>query len=216
MKKILLIEDNKDISNNIKDYLEIHNFEVNQIYNWELWLSEALNKNYDLVLLDIWLPKTNWFIICQKLREKNDIPIIFITAREFIEDKIFWLKLWANDYIVKPFDLRELLARIEIHLKNKNKISDIFTKNDINLDFENRLFKKWEIEIILTQKEIDILKIIIENWEKISSRTYLIEQMWWDKWLFNSDWKLDVYISNLRSKFGKDFIKTVKWIWYKM
>lgn len=216
MKKILLIEDQKDISKNIKDFLEIYDFKVNTFYSWETWLKSALEYDYDLILLDIWLPKLNWFIVCEEILKQKNIPILFITAREFIEDKLFWLKLWAQDYIIKPFDLRELKARIEIHLKNNKTQKNIFIYNNISLDFENLIFKFQNNIIHLNQKEIEILKLICNNWTNITTRNEIIENIWWESALFDSDSKLDVYISTLRQKLSKDFIKTQKWFWYHL
>lgn len=218
MKKILLIEDQKDISNNIKKFLEIHDYFVKQVFNWNDWLEEWIKEDFDLILLDIWLPKLNWFLVLEKILQKKEVPIIFITAKEYIEDKLFWLKLGAKDYIIKPFDLRELLARIEIHLtKSLNvKTKKVFKKENILIDFENLLFEVNNKIVNLQQKEVEILKLLIENEWNIVTRNEIIEKTWWEKALFNSDWKLDVHISNLRNKFWKDFIKTIKWFWYKI
>lgn len=216
MKKILLVEDNKDISKNITEYLQMNHFEVIQVFDWEKALYEALKYDYNLILLDIWLPKWNWFYLCENILKNKQVPIIFITARELIEDKIFWLKIWAKDYIVKPFDLRELLLRINIHIEKQITKNTIFKQNNIKIDFEKRIILKWKKSISIPPKEWDILQIIINNWKNITSRTSIIELIWWEKALFDSDWKLDVYISHLRDKLGKDFIKTVKGVWYTL
>lgn len=216
MKKILLIEDNKDISHSIKEYLELEDFEIDTCYDGEDWLNQALSKTYDLLLLDVMLPKIDGFTIAAKLKEKSDVPIIMITAKDSIDDKLLGFNHGVQDYIVKPFDLRELEARINsIFRKNEKIVAYEFW--DVHIDLERRIFtKSWEA-VTLTQKEYLILEALLKNKEKPVSRTDIIEYAWgwWDA-LFDSDSKLDVYISNLRNKLTKDFIHTIKWFWYKI
>lgn len=178
-KKILLIEDNKEISKNIAEYLELENYEVLRVFDGESGLTQALQRDFDCVLLDIGLPKLNGFLVCEKILQKKSVPIIFITSREFIEDRIFGLKSGAYDYIVKPFDLRELELRIAIALKKSGeKPSDLFEKNGICIDFSARSFTKENQTTPLTQKEIDILKILIQKSPNFVERTTIIEAVW--------------------------------------
>lgn len=215
MKKILLIEDNKEISNSIKEYLELEDYYIKQMFRWDDWLDEALSSQYDLILLDIMLPWIDGFRIAEKLTRKIETPILMITAKDSIDDKLEWFKNWALDYIVKPFDLRELEVRIEIILK-KNNSKSIFEFNDVCIDIEHRNFSKdWEV-VKITQKEFLILEYLIENkWNPIA-RTDIIEHLWWGDSLFEWDGKLDVYISNLRKKFDKKMIETIKGFGYKI
>lgn len=216
-KKILLIEDNKEISKNIKEFLELENFVVTCRFDGETGLQKAVENDFDLVILDIGLPKLNGFLVCEKILKNKNIPILFLTAREFIEDRIFGLKLGAYDYIVKPFDLRELELRIEIALKKSTpKVENIFQKGNISLDFENHIFTLDQKETSLPQKEIEIIQMLIQKCPNIVSRSEIIETIWGESWLFESDGKLDVHISNIRSKLGKDFITTVKWVGYRV
>ena len=213
MKKILLIEDNKEISNNIKEFLELEDFIVTQAFDWEKWLDKSLEKKYDLILLDLMLPEIDWITIARKLINKIDTPIIMITARDSINQKLEWFESWAIDYIVKPFDLRELEARIMAHLKISN--FNIIEINDLRIDLDKReFFKDWE-ELKITTKEYLIFKYLYENKNKVCTRTDLIEYVWWSDDVFEDDSKLDVYISNLRKKLDKKIINTVKWVWYK-
>lgn len=216
MKKILLIEDNKDISESIKEYLELEDFEIESCNSWDEWLENALNKKYDLLLLDVMLPKVDWFTIAQKLKEKSDMPVIMITAKDAIDDKLLWFEHGVQDYIVKPFDLRELEARINSIFKRRERITE-YTFGDISIDLERRAFKKNNENVPLTQKEFLILEVLLKNKSKPVSRTDIIEYAWggWDA-LFDSDAKLDVYISNLRNKLTRDFIQTIKGFWYKI
>lgn len=214
-KKILLIEDNVEISNNIKQYLELEEFVVDVCYWWECWLEKSLWKDYDLILLDLMLPEVDGFRIAQKISSKKNTPIIIITAKENIEDKIKGFESGAIDYLVKPFDLRELLIRINLQLNNWIS-ENTFELWDLQINLEKRKFKlNWE-NIKITQKEFLLVEILLSNKWRPVSRTDIIEYIWWEEWLFDNDSKLDVYISVLRSKLWKDFIKTIKWFWYEV
>lgn len=215
MKKILLIEDNKEISDSIKQYLELEDFSVTQIFRWDDWLDEALVWSYDLILLDVMLPWVDGFRIAEKLSRKIETPILMITAKDSIDDKLEWFDKWIVDYIVKPFDLRELEARIWVIL-SKNWTKNIFEFKNILIDIEHRTFTKDNNEVKITQKEFLILEYLLNNkWNPIA-RTDIIEHLWWGDSLFEWDGKLDVYISNLRKKFDKELIETIKWFGYKI
>jgi len=213
-KKILLIEDNKDISNNIKEYLELEDYIIDVAYDWEVWMDKALMKKYDLILLDLMLPSIDWLTIARKITRKIETPIIMLTAKDSINDKLTWFSNWAIDYIVKPFDLRELEARIKVSLK-QNK-TNIIEFNDIIIDLEKREFKNMWEKVKITIKEFLIFEFLYLNKDKVSTRTDIIEYVWWESEIFDADPKLDVYISNLRKKLDKSIIETVKWIGYKM
>lgn len=216
MKKILLIEDNRDISESIKEYLELEDFEIDSCYTWDEWLENALNKKYDMLLLDVMLPKIDGFTIAEKLKDKTDMPVIMITAKDAIDDKLLGFDHGVQDYIVKPFDLRELEARINSIFKRRERVTE-YTFWDISIDLEKRSFKKNNENVPLTQKEYLILEVLLKNKWKPVSRTDIIEYAWWGgDALFDSDAKLDVYISNLRNKLTRDFIQTIKWFWYKI
>ena len=212
--KILLIEDNKDIRDNIKEYLELENFMVDVAIDWEEWMDKALLKKYDLILLDLMLPKIDWITIAKKLVRKIKTPIIIITAKDSIDEKLLWFESGAIDYIVKPFDLRELEARIKANLKINNN-NQVLEYNDIIIDLQKREFKKWWLIIKITIKEFMIFELLYNNKDKLVTRTDIIEYVWGGNSLFESDAKLDVYISNLRKKLDKNIIETVKWVWYK-
>lgn len=210
--RILLIEDNKEIAKSINDYFELDWNIVNCFYDWESWIDEALLRKYDVILLDLMLPWIDGITISRKLKGKISIPIIITSAKESVDTKLQWFENGVVDYIVKPFDLRELEARIKVVL---NQNDHYIVRWDYELDFENRVFKKlWE-EINLWKTEYLILKFLYKNKFKVVSRTEIIEEIWWEEALFDSDAKLDVYISNIRNKLDKDILKTQKWYWYK-
>lgn len=210
--KVLIIEDNIEISNNIKKYLELEGYKIDVCNDWECWLDKAKQWTYDVILLDLMLPLIDWYSIAKKLHWRVFTPIIMITAKESIDDKLKWFENWAIDYIIKPFDLRELEARIKIATKKNDNIIYLW---DLELDFKDRVFKNEWIEINIAKTEFEILNLLFENKERVVSRAEIIEEIWWEKALFDSDSKLDVYISTIRNKLNKNIIKTSKWIWYK-
>ena len=214
LKKILLVEDNKEISNNIKDYLELEDFEVIQAFDWEIGLDLAKSKKFDLILLDLMLPEIDWITIARKLKQKIETPIIMITAKDSINQKLEWFENWAIDYIVKPFDLRELEARVKANL-NISLTNSILNYWDLSINFDKREFLRWKEKIKITTKEFLIFSYLFENKSRVCTRTDLIEYVWWADSLFDDDSKLDVYISNLRKKLDKELIETVKWVGYR-
>lgn len=211
--KILLIEDNKEISENIKNILELDSYEIFQSFNWIQWLKIALEKDFDLIILDLMLPELDGISICKKIREKKQTPIIMITWKWEDDDKILWLESWADDYIVKPFKIKELEIRIKSIFK-RLWVNDIVKIDNIEIDLKWKTVKKDSKEVNLKLKEFQILEFIIKN--KTVSRTELIEYIWWWDALFLPDNNLDVYISSIRKKLSKDIIKTIKWYWYSI
>jgi len=219
--KILILEDDPIIWANIKEYLEENNFLVTLKNNWETWEKEAKRNKYDLYLFDVMLPYKSWFEIAKNLRQEWDnTPIIFLTAKEDIESIEEGFTIWADDYLTKPFKLKELLLRIRNIFKrvnnsisiNKIKVWDI----ELNLDLKevNRSWKKIE----LTPKEFQILEYLMKNKNKVIPKKELLEYIWW----INNDIWSDVvrtHIQILRSKINKDFdfdpIKTIRGIWFK-
>jgi DNA-binding response OmpR family regulator len=222
MKKILLVEDNKDISRNIKEYLELEGYDVIQAFDGELWIEKATKDDFDLILLDLMLPEVDGISIARRVVAKKWTPIIMITARESVGDKLLGFETGAVDYLVKPFDLRELHARIMVHIKNNSRDSSVFNNNDefivweIHINLKKHEFTKWGQDIHLTQKEFLIMDKLISLKDQVVSRSDIIEYLWWGDSLFDGDNKLDVYISNIRSKLWKQIIKTVKWVGYML
>lgn len=213
MKKILLIEDNREISDNIKEYLELEGFSVEQSFDGEDGLENSLSNEYDMILLDLMLPKYDGIHLAQKVSSRKEIPILMITARESIDERLLGFSSGAIDYLVKPFDLRELVARMRAHISNTTFSTG--SPWGLVLDFEKRVFSlEWK-EIHLTQKEFLILEKLYQEQERVVTRSDIIEYLWGENGLFEwGDNKLDVYISNIRSKLGKDIIRTIKGVWY--
>lgn len=211
--KILLIEDNKDISDNIKNILGLDWFEITQVFDGMLGLKKALLLEFDLIILDINLPNLDGISVCKKVRAKKDIPIIMITAKWDDDDKILWLESWADDYIVKPFKIKELEMRIKSIFKRLGK-DDIVKIGVIEIDLKLKTVKKdWNI-ITLKLKEFQILEYIIK--QKTVSRTDIIDYIWWSDDVFFWDNNLDGYISSIRKKLTKDIIITIKGYGYSI
>lgn len=219
MKKILIVEDDIWISNSLKIYLESSNFEIDTDITWELAVQKVKSNNFDLVILDLNLPKKDWNIICKEIREFSNLPIIMLTARTSEFEKINWLELWADDYISKPFSPRELLARINTifrRIDNVKENSDLLRLDEIEIDLKKCIVKKsWNI-INLTKNEFDIfIKIFKENWEMVKRETLMIDVIWYDNYIF--DRTIDTHIKNIRKKLdNKDIILTIRWKWYRL
>ncbi len=219
--KILIIEDDFIIWPNIKEYLEENNFIVTLKTDWESWEKEALINKYDLFLFDVMLPNKSGFQVAKNLREeKIETPIIFLTAKEDIESIEKWFTIWWDDYLTKPFKLKELLLRVRSILKRVNK-SDFINKIkiwDVELSLDlKEITRTWK-KIELTPKEFQILEYLMKNKNKVIPKKELLEYIWW----INNDIRSDVirsHIQTLRSKLNKWFkydpIKTIRGIWFK-
>lgn len=221
--KVLLIEDDKIIWANIKEYLEQNSCIVNLMQDWESGLREALRNKYDVFVFDVMLPYKDWFEIAREVRENGiDTPIIFLTAKEDLESKEIWFNIWWNDYLTKPFRLKELVLRIRnlsnMSLNDKkidiNKI--IIWDIELNLDLKE-LTRAWR-KITLTPKEFVILEYLMKNSNKVVPKQELLEYIWW----INNDIWSDVtrtHVQSLRKKINKkgeeDPIKTIRGIWFK-
>jgi len=216
--KILIIEDNDSLSRNLKTYFWLKNIKSEISNTWKDWLYKASITYYDAIILDINLPEINWLELCKKLREKwIDIPIIMLTSRWTKNDIITWLDAWADDYLIKPFDYEELLARINSLTRRslKNKSNTLIKYWDFIIDLEKKEVKKsWEL-IKLSTLEYDLFKYISQNRNKLISRKELYEKVWWEfDWDFMFSKTVDVYIGYLRKKLGREVIETKIWFWY--
>ena len=211
MGKILVVEDDKKISRILKLQLERKNHEITIIENGIDALNEIDNKRdfYDLMLLDLGLPLMEGNDVCKNVRKISKVPIIVVSAKNNIEEKVDLLKSGANDYVTKPFDFLELDARIDINIR-KEKISEIVYKT-LKLNTENYSVYLEEKPVLLTKTEFELVKLLIENKEEIVSRDRIVEKIWgWEA----SDNLLDSTIKKIRQKLGKEKIKTVRGIGY--
>lgn len=216
--RVLVIEDNEILSRNLVRYFSARDIFAEVALDWKDWLYKASTKYYDVIVLDLNLPSMNWIDICKILREKEkDVSIIMLTSKWTIDDVVTWLNIWADDYLVKPFEYSELLARMNaiVRRKNMNKSNTMITIWDIELNLQQVEVKKdWEI-ISLSKLEYDLFKYLAQNRWIALSRNDIYEKVWWEyDWDFMFSKTIDVYIWYLRKKLGKDLIETKKWFWF--
>jgi len=213
---ILLVEDNQTIGQNIQKYLELEGYSVLWVQNWAYANEVVKHQEFDLVLLDLMLPGTDGLVIAKTIKEHQEqTRILMMTAKGQLEDKLEGFEVWADDYLVKPFDLEELVARIEALLRRSVQ-KDVVSYGVLTLDnLQKKIFKGWE-EIKLSLKEFQILELLIRNKGIALSRLDIIEEVWgWDAG-FEEDGKLDVYLSTIRRKIWKDMIETIKGYGYRL
>jgi len=211
MGKILIVEDEKKISRILKLQLERKNHKITIIENGIDALNEIHKKRdfYDLMLLDLGLPSMEGNEVCKNVRKISKVPIIVVSAKNNVEEKVDLLKSGASDYVTKPFDFLELEARININIR-KEKISQI-TYKTLTLNLQNYSLYLENVPILLTKTEFELVKLLIENKEEIVLRDKIIEKIWgWEA----SDNLLDSTIKKIRQKLGKEKIKTVRGVGY--
>ena len=203
MQQILLIEDEQRIAELIKRGLEEQGFNITVAYDGLIGEKLAILNNYDLVITDIILPKINGIDLCKEIRSTNpDTPIIMLTALGTTDDKVQGFDAGADDYLVKPFDLRELQVRIRALLKRNNIINTqvfVLRYADIELNLNTKVVKRHEIEIALTPKELKLLEYMLKNPERVLSRAEIAENVW-DTTFDTGTNFIDVYINYLRKK----------------
>lgn len=214
---ILIIEDEIGISNFLKQGLEEENFVVSTANNGAEGLEKALNSKIDLILLDWMLPKMSGLEVCKAIRAQNNlVPILFLTAKDTIQETIEGLKAGANDYIKKPFSFEELLERIKIHFR-KNKENTILKLGNITLNKD--LFQVFvdDVEVSLTQREFELLAYLIKNKGKVCTRVAIIEDVWDIHFEYDTG-VIDVFINAIRKKLNltkdQDLIKTIRGVGY--
>ena len=204
-RKVLVVDDEKLIVKGIRFSLEQDSMEVDCAYDGEEALEYAKKTEYDVVLLDIMLPKLNGFEVCQRIREFSNMPIIMLTAKTEDMDKIWGLEYGADDYIAKPFNILEVKARIKAIMrrskrteKEKDKKKEIIS-GDLKIDTEGRRVYIQEKEINLPAKEFDLLELLMVNPNKVYSRESLLELVWGKD--YPGDVRtVDVHIRRLREK----------------
>lgn len=220
--KILIIEDEYSLADAIAETLQKEKFGVNIITNGEDGENEALTNVYDLIILDVMLPNKDGFEILKNLRkEKIDTPIIMLTAKSEMTDKLNGLEHGADDYITKPFHMRELIARVKVILKRKTNIenTNVLEYSDLKLNLGTGKMSSNNTEIAINGKELDLLEILLLNRNQITSREILANKIWG----YNSETEynnVEVYVSFLRKKLrllkSKVKIKAVRGIGYKL
>ena len=217
MNKILIIEDDKNIQRLLGLELRHKNYSVDSAYDGEQGIEIFSKNSYDVVLLDLMLPKKSGKEVCQELRKLADTPIIVITAKDSVLDKVELLDLGANDYICKPFAMEELLARIRVVTRNKENSNNkhFYIENEIKIDISAKKVFLNEVEISLTKTEFLILEYFMKNKGLSCSREKIIVGVW--GYDFNGEEKIvDVYINSLRKKIDpkSNYIHTIRGFGY--
>ena len=206
--RILLVEDEPRIADVIQRGLREELYVVDIAYDGEEALSQAEGGLYDLVILDIMLPGKDGIFVCRELRSRKiNVPVLMLTARDGLKDKVLGLNSGADDYLTKPFAFEELLARVRALLRRKSEEKTTTLKvADLELDQLSRKVSRAGKEINLTGKEFALLKYLMINSNQVITRTMIFERIW-DGYNDNSTKTIDVYISYLRSKIDKGFDK---------
>ncbi|MBR3832751.1 MAG: response regulator transcription factor [Lachnospiraceae bacterium] len=215
MIKILIVEDEKPISDLIAINLSANNYQCTQAFDGLEAANLLENHSYDLVLLDIMLPKVDGYELLEYIKPLN-IPVIFITAKGALEDRVKGLTQGAEDYIVKPFQVVELLARVNVVLRRFNKASSILEFEDIVINTETKIATKSGATVELTPKEFDLLALLIRNVDITLFRENIYETIW-ENDFYGDTRTLDLHIQRLRKKMGLSHaLKTVYRVGYRL
>ena len=211
MPKILVVEDDEKIIRILKIQLEHQQFDIT-IENDGIEAMNNVDKNrdvYDLIILDLGLPGMSGNRLCKNIRKISETPIIVLSARNSVEEKVELLQNGASDYITKPFDMNELSARIQVNIRKQKK--ENLTYKDIDINVANYTAKISNEQISLSKTEFELLKILVEHSEEVVTRDQIIEKLWgWDA----SDNLLDSTMKKLRQKIPENYIKTMRGIGY--
>ncbi|WP_077324366.1 response regulator transcription factor [Virgibacillus siamensis] len=218
---ILIVEDEQKLSRVLQLELEYENYATEIANNGKDALNKLEDGNWDLVLLDIMLPELSGMEVLRRFRRTNQsTPIILLTARDQVHDKVSGLDLGANDYMTKPFQIEELLARVRVHLRQRSTIEqngEQLSVGDLNVDIGTREVKREDKQIELTPREFDLLIYLLKNKNQVLTRDQLIEHVWGFDYYGDTN-VVDVYIRYLRQKVDKEFnrayIQTVRGVGY--
>jgi DNA-binding response OmpR family regulator len=219
--KILVVEDEKQLARLVELELKFEAYEVLVAYDGEEALEAAKDTSLDLILLDIMIPKINGIDVCKKIRQNSDIPIILLTAKSDTTDKVIGLDSGADDYITKPFEMTEVLARIRTAMRRNSGIKktpqDTITIKNITIDKNKHAIICKEDEVTLTKKEFDLLVYLFENKNIALSRDQILENVWGYDYFGDTN-VVDVYIRYLRSKIDNvyqvNLIDTIRGVGY--
>lgn len=224
--KILLVEDDIEISAMLKNFLMTENYEVVTASDGESACEKFFSDDFDLVLLDLMIPKKSGMEVMGKIRESNTVPIIILSAKDTDSDKTLGLGLGADDYITKPFSVTEVLARIKANIRRTTQYApgafskqQVFTRGNLTMDLNGYSVRKDGKEIELTAKEFEILKLLLQNPKKVYTKEQLYSLVWNDAYLGDEN-AVNVHISRLRTKIEDNprnpkYILTVWGIGYK-
>lgn len=223
MAKILVVEDDKEINKLVSDFLVSNGYEVMSQFDGLKATDAVKNEGIDLAILDLMLPYKNGDMVLADIRKISNIPVIIVSAKETTQNKIDLLRLGADDYMTKPFDLEEVLARIESNLRRASFVpgrGNTLEYNGLTIDENNNVASLDGTELSLTAKEFAILLMLLKYPDKVFSKANLFESIWQEEYIAEDN-SLNVHVSNLRAKLKnispeKDFIDTVWGIGYRL
>lgn len=218
MKKILIIEDESNISDFVKMELEYEGYEAEISEDGKEGLIKALREDYDLIVLDLMLPGISGLEVCRRLKKEKDIPVIMLSAKDSVMDKVAGLQIGADDYIAKPFAIEELIARIQVIFRRTEKVkSNIIKFKDLSIQLESRTVMKNEEKINLTNKEYELLILLLNNKGKVVTRDNILNEVWGYDYDAGTN-VVDVYVSYLRNKLDEKnkeaYIETMRAVGY--
>ena len=220
--RILVVDDDKDIVQTIKGNLELDGYEVLTASDGHSCLQMAREQRPDLIILDLNLPDIDGIKACQIMRREYDFPIIMLTARDGVSDKVLGLECGADDYIVKPFNSLELSARIKSMLKRveRSLVNDLCEYKDLCIDFKSKNVAVRGEEVKLTKTEFELLSLFVSYPGEVLSREFIQQQIWRDSQLYQTSRAVDVHVQRLRKKIEAEvekpeFIVTVAGVGYK-
>ncbi|KAF2513802.1 response regulator transcription factor [Flavobacterium foetidum] len=214
---ILIVEDELGIVQFLKQGLQEEGYQITTAGDGSKGFELIQNQKFDLILLDWMLPKINGLDLCKAIRVKDQqTPIIFLTAKDTVQETIEGLKAGANDYIKKPFSFEELVERIKVHFRNKKQAANL-TLGNITMDLTRHIVLKDKEEIALTQREFELLAYLIENKGKVCNRNQILRDVWEINFEYDTG-VIDVFMNAIRKKLNlkieEDYIKTVRGIGY--
>lgn len=217
MKHILIVEDEEGILQFLKQGLEEEDYQISAANNGLDGFNLFQKEKFDLVLLDWMLPKMTGLEVCKKIRETDTkTPILFLTAKDTVQETVEGLKTGANDYIKKPFSFDELVERIRVQLRDKTE-QDILTLGPIEINLQKHSVTVDKLEVSLTQKEFDLLSYLVKNKGKVCSRTEIIQDVWDIHFEYDTG-VIDVFMNAIRKKLNlkvdEDYIKTIRGVGY--
>jgi len=220
--RILVVDDDKDIVQTIKGNLELDGYEVLSASDGHSCLQMAREQRPDLVILDLNLPDIDGIKACQIMRREYDFPIIMLTAREGVSDKVLGLECGADDYIVKPFNSLELSARIKSILKRveRSLVNDQYEFEDLSINFKSKTITVRGDNVKLTKTEFELLSLFVSYPGEVLSREFIQQQIWRDSQLYQTSRAVDVHVQRLRKKIEAEvdrpeYIVTVAGVGYK-
>ncbi|WP_374011444.1 response regulator transcription factor [uncultured Thomasclavelia sp.] len=214
---ILIIEDEKNMSNLLKLELTHSGYQCEQAFDGETGLNKALDNDYELILLDLMLPRINGIELCRRLREVKQTPIIMLTARDEVMDRVNGLQVGADDYLAKPFAMEELLARINALLRRVKMLnsSNEYSYGDVLIVMDKREVYYQGQLIVLTTTEFDLLTLLVKNGGRVVSRNDILDQVWGYDGEVSTN-VVEVYIRYLRNKMKEIPIETVRGVGYRL